>query len=61
MILAEYNSVQVVFVYLGEGQLLRCDGTRSVVTITGSEYASDNILVTLIAYDRFAVLRPSMG
>ncbi len=60
VILAEHGSTQVVFVYLGDGQLLRCDGTRSVVTVTGDEYASENVLVTLIAYDRFAVIRPSM-
>ena len=63
VILAEYGDESVVFVYTGEGTLVTIDSTGGVcstVTITGDAFSCENILVTLIAYDRFAVLRPSM-
>ena len=64
VIVAEYGGVSDVFVYVGQGQLVQvnsADGVCKLVTSSGNIYASDDIFVTFTAYDRFAVLRPSMG
>lgn len=64
VIVAEYGGVSDVFVYVGGGALVQvnsADGVCVSVTSSGNIYSSDDILVTLIAYDRFAVLRPSMA
>lgn len=64
VIVAEYDGISDVFVYVGEGQLVQINSASGVcrlVTSSGNIYESDDIFVTLIAYDRFAVLRPSMS
>ena len=61
IILAEYSGKSVVYVYLGESRLLAVysqDKVSQVVEIAADPYR--NILVTLISYDRYAVLRPSL-
>ncbi len=61
IIIAEYDGSSVVYVYLGGNVLLSiysADKTAALVTVTNDAYT--NILVTLISYDRYAVLRPSM-
>jgi uncharacterized repeat protein (TIGR01451 family) len=66
IIVAEYldettgSTISRVFVYLGGRDLLRissADGVATIEKISEDEYK--NTLVTLIAYDRYAVLRPS--
>ncbi len=64
VIVAEYNGISDVFVYVGGNALVQInstDGVCRLVTSSGNIYASDDIFVTFTAYDRFAVLRPSMG
>lgn len=64
IIVAEYDGNSVVYVYVGNSTLIGIDSTGDVCTtytIDGNEYAAKNILVTLIAYDRYAILRPSMA
>lgn len=64
IILAEYSGKSIVFVYVGDSTLIgidSADDTCTTYTISGDAYSSANILVTLIAYDRFAILRPSMA
>ncbi len=62
IIVAEYDDISHVFLYIGNGTLLQASssGVCALVTITGDEYTSSNILVTLLSYDRYAILRPSM-
>ncbi len=53
----------VAYVYLGESSLLKItsDGkTCESVTMTSSIYEASNILVTIYAYDKYVVIRPSM-
>lgn len=64
VIVAEYDGISDVFVYVGNGQMVQINSSEGVcklVTSSGNIYASDDIFVTFTAYDRFAVLRPSMG
>jgi len=75
IILAEYSGGEVVYIYVGDCQFVCLDENKesSLVTTTEGYYLttteagatfyrtySSNILVPLIAYDRFAILRPSM-
>jgi len=75
VILAEYSKGELVYMYVGDSQFvcLDTDGKATLITTeegyyltetsSGSSYYrtySANKLVSLIAYDRFAVLRPSM-
>lgn len=63
VIVAEYDGISDVFVYVGGNALVQinsADGVCRLVTSSGNIYASDDIFVTFTAYDRFAVLRPSM-
>lgn len=62
IIVAEYDGISHVFLYIGDGTLLQASSTGdcALVTISGDEFTSTNILVTLLAYDRYAILRPSM-
>jgi hypothetical protein len=63
IIFAEYSGGRIAMVYVGNGQLVVADsisGTCTLQTITGDEFSSDNILVTLLAYDRYAFLCPAM-
>lgn len=66
VIIAEYGdetagkSKLTVYVYLGDGKLLTVStesNTASIIEIADDEYKNE--LVALIAYDRFAVVRPS--
>lgn len=61
VIVAEYDGICDVFLYCGDGLLVQASSTApcTQVTSSGNIYAADDILVTLTAYDRFAVLRPS--
>ncbi len=75
VVLAEYSKGELVYIYVGDSQFvcLDTDGKATLITTeegyyltetsSGSSYYrtySANKLVSLIAYDRFAVLRPSM-
>ncbi len=63
IIFAEWSGGNVAYVYMGDSKLLSAgDGTCKALTIGDNIYVSgDNILISLLAYDRFAVLRPSMA
>ena len=63
IILAEWSGGEVVYVYAGDSNLLTVEnGKAKALTIGKNIYINpDNILVSLIAYDRYAVLRPSMA
>ncbi len=63
IILAEWSGGEVVYVYAGDSTLLTVEDTSAkALTIGKNIYINpDNILIALIAYDRFAVLRPSMS
>lgn len=63
IILAEWSGGEVVYVYAGNSKLLTLEnGKAKALTIGKNIYLNpDNILISLIAYDRFAVLRPSMA
>ena len=56
---------RVAFVYLGENQLVSCttkyNGRTNLVEMSDDIYNKDNVLVTIFAYERYAVLRPSMA
>jgi len=61
VIIAESGETVDVFVYCGDSRLVAvstADMTVKEVEISDNEY--NNLLVSLIAYDRYAVLRPSM-
>ena len=74
VILAEYKGSELAYIYVGDSQFVQVEnGVCSLIT-TNEEYVSattssgstymrsspQNKLVSLIAYGRFAVLRPSM-
>ncbi len=63
IILAEWSGGEVVYVYAGDSTLLAVEnGKAKALTIGKNIYINpDNILISLIAYDRYAVLRPSMS
>ncbi|MBR2974329.1 MAG: C40 family peptidase, partial [Clostridia bacterium] len=63
VILASYNSGSsaVAYIYVGDNTLVEINSTEDVcktVTITTNKYS--NILVSLVAYQKYVVLRPSM-
>lgn len=61
VIIAESGEVVTVYVYAGEGNLLSvstADLTVKVMPIGTNEYK--NVLMSLISYDRYVILRPSM-
>ena len=65
IILGAYNSNNntVAYVYLGNGKMLGVysgSNGKVAVSVTISSDAYKNILVTMIAYERYAVIRPSM-
>lgn len=63
IIVAEYDGISDVFIYVGNSTLIGVNSstkTCTTYTISGDAFTADNILVTLIAYDRYAILRPSM-
>ncbi len=65
IIVANYNSNNsaVAFVYLGNSEFMFIHSSKDYcefVTITASPYESSNVLVTLFAYQKYIVLRPSM-
>ena len=63
VIVAEYDGIYEVFVYLGQGQLVKvssADGICTLVTSAGDAYTFYNVFNTFISYDCYVVLRPSM-
>lgn len=62
IILARYDDVTEVFVYLGGGKLARfSDGSCTVLTSTGDAFSGTNVFTTLIAYDVYGVIRPGVA
>lgn len=62
VIIAETGDTIDVFVYVGDGELISVsseNGAAELVEIGTNEYK--NILVSLISYDRYVILRPSMA
>ncbi len=55
---------RVVYVYVGDMQVVSCttnsNGKVKLVTMTNDQYNKSHVLVTVFAYERYAVLRPSM-
>lgn len=53
----------VVYIYVGNMQLVSCTtnakGSVKLVTMVDDQYDKAHVLVTIFAYDRYAVLRPS--
>lgn len=54
---------RVVYIYVGDMQLVACStnskGLCQLKTMTNNQYESSHILVSLFAYERYAVIRPS--
>lgn len=55
---------RVVYIYVGDKQVVSCttnaNGKVKLVTMSDSQYEKEHVLVTIFAYERYAVLRPSM-
>jgi len=54
----------IAYVYVGGSELIKISSTDTAcvsVTMTDSQYESSHILVTLYAYDKYVILRPSMA
>ncbi len=64
VILAEWSGGNRIYIYTGNSTLVLADEAGEIKKLTIGDNifgeGADNILVSLIAYDRFAVLRPSM-
>ena len=63
VIVAEYDGIYEVFIYLGDGNLAKvssADGVCRIVTSTGEAYSGTNVFATFIAYDQYVILRPGM-
>ena len=59
----ESEARTVAFVYVGNSTLVKITSDGAVcetVVMTGTIYESSHVLVTLYAYDTYAILRPSM-
>jgi uncharacterized repeat protein (TIGR01451 family) len=56
---------RVVYIYVGDKQVVSCttnaNGKIKLVTMSDSQYEKEHVLVTIFAYERYAVLRPSMA
>ena len=68
VIIAEKDSGvedQVAYVYVGDMQLVSCMGKNKgevkLVNMSESQYESSHVLVSIFAYNRYAVIRPSMA
>jgi hypothetical protein len=69
VIVAEYDTEnsedQVVYVYVGGNEVVACfsktGSQATLVTMSESIYEKENVLVSIYAYKRYAVLRPSMA
>ena len=64
IILADWSGGSIVYVYIGNSKLLTLkDSVPSTLTIGQNIFGeeADNILISLLGYNRFAVLRPSMS
>lgn len=70
VIIAEYDTAdngedQVVYVYVGGNEVVSCfsktGSQATLVTMTDNIYEKENVLVSIYAYKRYAVLRPSMA
>ncbi|MBR5157382.1 MAG: C40 family peptidase [Clostridia bacterium] len=63
IIIADYSGGSIVYVYIGNSTLATVkNGVCTTLTIGKNIHGegADNILISLLGYDRFAVLRPSM-
>lgn len=71
IILADYSNGSVIYIYIGNSTLITVeDGKCKALTIGDNIYRNtlsdgtyeypDNILISLLAYNRWAILRPSM-
>lgn len=63
IIIAEYNGECTDYVYAGDSTLVTVDNGVTVAKTIGDDIYgtdADNILVSLIAYNRYVVIRPSM-
>lgn len=62
IIIADWKKGNIVFMYMGDSKLLAVeDGKCTALTIGDNIFENpDNILISLLAYDRFVILRPSM-
>ena len=62
---SEREGEEVVYVYVGGMQVVSCiaknGSVATLVTMTESQYESSHVLVTIYAYNRYAVIRPSMA
>lgn len=64
IIIADYSGGSIVYVYVGNSTLATVkNGACTTLTIGKNIHGegADNILISLLGYDRFAVLRPSMA
>lgn len=64
IIIAEFNGECTNYVYAGDSTLVTVDNGVTVAKTIGDDIYgtdADNILVSLIAYDRYVVIRPSMS
>ena len=59
----EISPDRVVYVYVGDMQVVSCTtnakGKVKLVTMSDNQYKKEHVLVTVFAYERYAVLRPS--
>lgn len=63
VVVAEYDGIYEVFIYLGDGTLAKVSSTDRIcklVSSTGEAYSGTNVFATFIAYDQYVILRPSM-
>ncbi len=73
VILADYTSGETyyyaMYIYVGNGELVMYSNETTIApngekctlkTMVGDQYKSTNVLVTLYAYSRYAIIRPSM-
>lgn len=63
IIIADWSGGKSVYVYGGDSTLVTVSGTKTTAKTIGDDiYGSgaDNILISLLAYDRYVVIRPSM-
>ncbi len=64
IIVADWSGGIITYLYIGDSTLLSVESGKIVTKTIGDDIYgtdADNILVSLYAYDRFAVIRPSMS
>ena len=59
----EVTPDRIVYIYIGDMQLVACstksNGIAQLKTMTNNQYESSHVLVSIFAYKRYAVIRPS--